>query len=60
MSVLPSAIPTRKAIILPLMAVAVKSCVMLFARLVKVRTAAPVTLSDAANHQYPGTSATRV
>ena len=38
----PSAMPTRRAITLPRIAVSVESCMMLFVPLVKVRPAAPI------------------
>ena len=43
----------------PRMAGSVESCMMLLVPLVKIITAAPVSMRAAANHQYPGASAAR-
>jgi len=38
----------------------VESCIILFVAFVKVRAATPITARAAANHQYPGETATSV
>jgi hypothetical protein len=58
--VLPSAVATRRAMTVPLIAGSVESCIVLLVLLPKVRVAATMIMRVAANHQYPGAIAARV